>query len=301
MTQPLLAGVEAGGTKFVCGLGHADGTVLWRESVATTTPEETLVTLRRMFDTARARFGAPVAAGVASFGPLQLDRQSSVFGSIGNTPKPGWAGFDLAGAVSAALACPVTIDTDVAGAGLAEARLGGGKGLRTLAYLTVGTGVGGALILDGQPLHSTPHPEMGHISLSRHADDLAFAGVCPYHGDCLEGLASGPAIKARTGKPLSSLEPEHPIWSIVSDYLAQACVDLHLVFAPNRIVLGGGVMSNRRLFDLIRERVVTLNNGYVSELSDRSRLAEMIIPPALGDNAGLIGAFLLAAPAAPSL
>lgn len=301
MSEGIVAGLEAGGTKFICGLGRADGTLLWRESVATAKPAETIAAVAKAFAAGAAKVGQqPTAAGIASFGPIDLDPRSGGFGAIGTTPKAGWAGVNLRSAVADVLGCPVTIDTDVTGAGMAEARFGVGKGVQSLVYLTVGTGVGGALIINGEPHHGPLHPEMGHITLARHISDEDFEGVCPFHGDCLEGLASGPAIQARTGKALAMVAAAHPVWRILADYLAQACLTVHLIATPDRIILGGGVMANKRLFALVHERVVQRNNGYSPALADPKNVAEMIQPPALGDNAGLIGAFLLAGrPARP--
>ena len=298
MNAPLFAGVEAGGTKFVCGVGGGPQEIIRRCIVPTTTPEETLGAVTAFFEQCAVELGPMAAAGVASFGPLDLDPGSPTYGSITDTPKANWSGFGLRAEISRALRCPVAIDTDVTGSGLAEAALGAGRGLSSLAYVTVGTGIGGALIQDGKPMHRVNHPEMGHITLRRHQRDGDFTGVCSFHGDCLEGMASGPSVMARYGKRLSDLPPDSPIWAILADYLAQLCSAIQLIGAPQRIVMGGGVMSNSALFGLIRDEFRRRNNGYMRGAGDADAVARFIVPPELGDDAGLIGALLMAQAAA---
>lgn len=294
MTDKLLAGIEAGGTKFVCGVARGPDEILRTISVATDRPESTMARVAAFFEAAAAEFGPVTAGGCASFGPIDLDRTSASHGCLVNTPKPGWSGFNLVQALERLWRAPVSLDTDVAGAGLAEWALGAGRGLEALAYVTVGTGVGGALIVDGRPAHRAVHPEMGHISPRRHGEDLAFAGVCPFHGDCLEGLASGPAIVERFGAPLSDLAETSPAWRILPDYLAQLCRTITLIGAPGRIVLGGGVMSNTALYGLTRAEFLRQSHGYLSHLSTPEAVEAFIAPPALGGLAGLTGALLLA-------
>ena len=294
MKPPLVAGIEAGGTKFVCGVGRNPGEVLRSHRVATTRPAETLAEVIDFLKDAEAEFGPLQALGVASFGPLDLEASSPTYGSLTTTPKPGWAGFDLRGTLAAALGRPVAIDTDVAGAGLAEARLGAGRGLASLAYVTVGTGIGGALIVDGRPMKGLGHAEMGHIPVQRHPGDAAFAGICPFHGDCLEGLASGPSARARHGVPLEQLGQSAPVWPVLADYVAQLCLCVAMIGAPQRIVLGGGVMANPVHLPLVREALHRRNNGYLAHLSGREVLETYLVAPALGDHAGLIGAMMLA-------
>ncbi len=294
LALPLLAGIEAGGTKFVCGVGQAPGEILRSHTVPTREPAATLPEVRRFFAEASAEFGPIASAGIASFGPLDLDPASSGYGSVIDTPKRGWSDFNLRRAVSEGLRCRVAIDTDVAGSGLAEAAMGAGRGRSAIAYVTIGTGVGGALIVDGKPLHKVLHPEMGHIPLRRHPLDAGFAGVCPFHGDCLEGLANGPSVVARTGQRLSDLPAASPVWAILADYLAQLCLSIRLIGTPQRIIMGGGVMSNTALYPLIHAEILRQNNGYLRGLATLEAVRDYVVPPALGDKAGLIGALLMA-------
>lgn len=282
---PMHGAVEAGGTKFVLAVGRSPTQIGARHEIPTRSPQETLDEAAQWF--ARQ---APVAAiGIASFGPVELDHASPRWGHITNTPKPGWAGCDIAGHFARALGVPVGFDTDVNGAALAEARWGAGQGSASLAYVTVGTGIGGGLVIDGVPVHGVAHPEMGHIFPRRDREDSAFAGVCPHHGDCLEGLASGPAIMARWGGSLSDLPAGHEAHDLVAGYLAQLCHSLQAMTACEAIVLGGGVAKAPGLIERVQEAAARLGAGY---LPGNSR--HRIVPPALGDNAGLAGALMLA-------
>jgi fructokinase len=284
-TLPLLAGIEAGGTKFVLAVGTAPDAITARHVISTRTPAETLAQASAWF----AAQGAIAAMGIASFGPVELDPASQRWGHVTNTPKPGWANCDLAGHFGRSLGVPVGFDTDVNGAALAESRLGAGRGAGSLAYVTVGTGLGGGLILDGQLVHGAAHPEMGHMLPRRHAADADFPGICPHHGDCLEGLVCGPAIIARWGAPLSDLAVDHPGHAIIADYLAQLCHSLIAITAVEIIVLGGGVMNTPGLVERVRDRTTVLGNAYFPG-GERHR----ILRPALGDNSGIIGALMLA-------
>lgn len=278
--------IEAGGTKFVLGVADGQGRITDTLRVPTTTPDETLGAALAWF---RQRGGAFDAIGIASFGPLDLNRASSTWGHITRTPKPYWAGTDLAGIFARAFSCPVGLETDVNGAALAEARWGAGQGHGSLLYLTVGTGVGGGFVSDGRLLSGLSHPEMGHIRLPRHPDDLGFAGACPFHGDCLEGLASGPAIIARWGAPLSELGEGHPGRQIIAWYLAQAMVTFQAIMEPARIVLGGGVTGTPGLLDLVRAEAERSAAGYFA-----GNLREVIVAPGLGERSGLLGALAVA-------
>ena len=277
--------VEAGGTKFVLGVAMDKDTIEATARIDTTTPDETI---GAMVDWFRGQ-GALNVIGVASFGPLQLDRQSPSWGHIGQTPKPHWSGADIAGPLQAAFACPVAIDTDVNGAALAEYHWGAGQGQCSMLYFTIGTGVGGGAVVDGKILHGLSHPEMGHMSLPRHPDDLEFAGTCPFHGACLEGLASGPAIKARWGMSLSQLPVDHPAHDIIAFYIAQTVVTMQAIFAPGRVIFGGGVMGTPGLIDRVRRQAVMLGSGYF-----RGDPNQIVVLPGLGDKAGLLGALALA-------
>ena len=278
--------VEAGGTKFVLGIADADGTILARHRVETTTPAATLGDSIAWF---RAQPGAPLAGlGIASFGPLDLDPASPTWGHLRATPKPHWAGAAIAPTFAAAFGCPVAIDTDVNGAALAEALWGAGKGLDSLLYLTVGTGIGGGFVADGRILRGLTHPEMGHIRVPRHTDDAGFAGCCPFHGDCLEGLASGPAIRARWGASLSELPADHPAAGMVAWYLGRALATFQAVLEPARIVLGGGVMATPGLLDRVRDETAMAGAGYFV-----GEAAEVVVSPGLGTDSGLLGALAL--------
>lgn len=292
--SPSLYGcIEAGGTHFVVGLVSGDGEVVDTVTLPTTTPVETLGAAIAWLDAALRHRGALAAIGIATFGPVELDPASPRWGHIVATPKPGWADTDLAGVFARHFALPVGLDTDVGAAALAEARWGAARGLKVAVYVTVGTGIGGGALIDGRPLRGLTHPEMGHFYPRRHPSDADFAGVCPFHGTCLEGLASGPAILARWGRPLSDLPEDHPAHAVVGWYLAQLAVTLQAVLEPGVIVIGGGVGSSGRLLDEVRRQAGELAAGYF-----RGRTAALIRAPELGDRAGLMGAYLLAREAA---
>jgi fructokinase len=283
------AGIEGGGSKFVVAFGTRPGDLSDPIVYRTTTPEETL---GRAVDEITA--AGPVAAiGFASFGPLDLRAGSESFGRIAETPKPGWSGADVTGALHAAFGVPIGFDTDVNGAALGEQRWGAGQGLDTFLYLTVGTGIGGGGLVRSQPMRGLSHPEMGHLRTPRHPDD-SFAGVCPFHGDCLEGMAAGPAIEARWGRRAEHLEYQSaPAVEMEAWYLGTALADLALVTSPQRIVLGGGVMNLPGLLEAVRHRFVECLGGYLpyQEVLDAE---SFIVRPGLGDRAGVLGAIALA-------
>ena len=293
ITQDELYGaVEAGGTKFVCALGRASGDILDEVRIETRDPASTLTQVIQFAAHAEAQHGEVRAFGVGAFGPLELRRNSPTYGFITNTPKPGWANTDLLGSLGRAVARPLGFDTDVNGAALAEWRWGAGRDLDSLVYVTVGTGIGAGVIHHGRPVHGLMHPEIGHVRVHRHPADNGFPGICPFHGDCLEGLSSGPAIVARTGRPLSAAELEDPIWDIEADYLGQLCAQLVLMHSPQRIFLGGGVMHQKRLFGGIRTRMLHWLQGYVPH--PELQATGFIVPPGLGGAAGIKGALALA-------
>jgi fructokinase len=296
--RPLYGGIEAGGTKFVCAIGHEPNQPLQVATFPTRDPERTLADVVGFFQGRVAAKGKLTGLGVASFGPLALEPNSQQFGRIGSTPKPGWSHFDLRGHLARSLSCPILLDTDVNGAGRAEAVFGAGQGRRLFAYLTIGTGIGGGLIQDGRPVFGLTHAEMGHILVRRHPLDQDFPGLCPFHQDCLEGLASGAAIMARQGHSLSGQPEDHPLWQIVTDYIAQLCGTLMLIAAPERIILGGGVMANGKLLPLVRAEMTRRLNGYIDHPALARQSEDLIVPPGLGDRAGVIGALLLAEEAA---
>jgi fructokinase len=297
-SRRLFGAVEAGGTKFVCAIGDENGQILAELRFPTTDPASTLAVVRDFFGERRGAFGALSAIGVASFGPVILDRQSAKYGFIGNTPKAGWSHVDVVGMLAREFSCPVGFDTDVNAAALAEHRWGAGRDTANLVYLTVGTGIGGGVLVDGAPLHGLMHPEIGHIHPRRHPLDVSFQGICPFHGDCLEGLASGPAILARCGADLSCLDAAHVQWAMQADYLGQLCAQLVLTVSPQRIILGGGVMAQARLFPLIRQRTLHWLGGYVDRSEILTDVHHYIVPPTLGARAGVLGGIGLAIDAA---
>jgi fructokinase len=298
--QPTLYGaIEAGGSKFVCAIATDEGAILEEARLPTTDPASTLTATLEFLQQGSRHHGHLSAVGIASFGPIVLDRQSQHYGFIGKTPKAGWSHVDMVGAVRIAFDCPVAFDTDVNAAALAEHRWGAGRDIDNLVYVTVGTGIGGGVLANGAAVHGLVHPEIGHLLVRRHSLDAAFAGVCPYHGDCLEGVASGPAILKRSGQELSLLPMDHPQWEIEADYLGQMCAALVLTLSPQRIIMGGGVMNQQQLLPLIRGRMLHWLAGYIDhhELLQQPRY---VTAPALGARAGVMGAAALAADACNS-
>ena len=289
---PAYGCIEGGGTKFVVGVAHSPGEVLATARFPTTTPAETLGAVASWFREQTAHHGPVAALGIGSFGPIELDRASPEWGHVLNTPKPAWRGADVVGPLAAALGVPIGLDTDVNAAAIAEHRWGAAQGQRVAAYVTVGTGIGGGMIVGGEPVRGVTHPEIGHAPVRRHRDD-DFPGICPVHGDCLEGLAAGPAIIARWGESLSDLPPDHPGHEIVAWYLGQIAVTLQAVLEPGRIVFGGGVMKTPGLIDRVRRHASAIGAGYFRGLAE-----EVIVAPGLGDRAGLLGALALAMDAA---
>jgi fructokinase len=288
----ILGGIEAGGTKFVCAVGTGPDDLRAETRFPTTTPEETIGRAIAFFED-QAKGSSLAAIGIASFGPVDPNPDSPRFGYITTTPKPGWADTDFAGRVGRALGVPVGFDTDVNGAALGEHRWGAAQGLDTFIYLTIGTGIGGGGLVNGGPMHGLIHPEMGHVRLPRHPDD-AFPGVCPYHADCLEGMATGPALEARWGQPAETLPADHPAWEMEAHYLANGLVNFICTLSPQRILMGGGVMEQSHLFPMMRHKVQVLLNGYVQTPEILDRVDKYIVPPALGDRAGVLGAIALA-------
>ncbi|PKN91814.1 MAG: fructokinase [Chloroflexi bacterium HGW-Chloroflexi-6] len=292
---PLYGGIEAGGTKFVCAVGTGPDDIRAEVRFPTTSPAETIKKAVAFFEEQQKLLNRPLTAlGIAAFGPLDPNRGSPTFGFITSTPKPGWQNADLAGEVRRALKLPVGFDTDVNGAALAEGRWGAAQGLDTFLYLTIGTGIGGGGMVGGKLMHGLVHPEMGHIRLPRDRQADPFEGFCLYHGDCLEGLASGPALEKRWGVKAETLPPEHPAWALEALYLGLALSDFICTLSPQRIILGGGVMSQPHLFPLVRAETLRLLNGYVRSPQILEKIDEYIVPPALGARAGVLGAFALA-------
>jgi fructokinase len=268
--------------------------LLVQERFPTSSPEATLATMREFLHRGRSTFGALEAIGIGSFGPLELDTGSSRYGYITETSKVGWRNTDIVGSLTREFSCPIGFDTDVNAAALAEQRWGAARDVLNMVYVTIGTGIGGGVIVQGNLVHGLMHPELGHVYPRRHPLDAGFSGVCPYHGDCMEGVASGPAILARTGVPLSELDLNHLQWEIEADYLGQLCALLVLTLSPQRIVLGGGVMAHERLLPLIRERMGHWLGGYVQRGALLQGVDAYVVPPALGGLSGLLGALALA-------
>jgi fructokinase len=267
---------------------------------ATTTPEETI---RRAIDFIEAQgqqAGELSGLGIGSFGPLDLDRDSPTYGYITSTPKSGWASTNLLRPFQKAFNLPVGFDTDVNAAALGEHRWGAAQGLTDFIYLTVGTGIGGAAVVNQRLVHGMIHPEMGHMHIPHDWDADPFPGICPYHGDCLEGLATGPAIQSRWQHRGEDFPPDHPAWVLEAKYLALGITNLIFAFSPQCIILGGGVMKQAQLFPLIRTKVQELLGGYISAPQVLENIEQYIIPPGLGSQAGVLGAVALAQQAAES-
>lgn len=289
MAQRLIGAIEAGGTKFVAALAGEDGIVLAQTRIPTQTPAECFPVLAEFFRTAAAAHGPIAAFGVASFGPIDIDPASPAYGTFTTTPKPGWAGarfHDVLGGFGA----PIIVDTDVNGAALGEWAKGAGQGCTTLAYTTIGTGIGSGVVRDGLPIMGFSHYESGHIPMPHDLGADPFSGCCPFHGDCLEGLASGPAIEARWGSSLSRLGSQADKIELIAGYIAQLAVSLVLLHMPDRLIFGGGVMKAPGLIEALRRATEAKLGGYIQAPQLDPGLERYIVAPALGDEAGIIGA-----------
>jgi fructokinase len=283
--------IEAGGTKFVCAVGTGPEDLIV-ESFPTEGPEQTVDALVRfLHDNGKGRLSA---AGVASFGPVDLNPASSTYGHITASPKLAWQNFDLAGSIRRALGAPVGFDTDVNAAALGEARWGAGQNYSDFLYLTVGTGIGGGAVVNGQLVHGLVHPEMGHIRVPHDRERDPYPGGCPFHRDCLEGLAAGPTLEARWGTPAHLLPPDHPAWELEAHYLALGLATWVCTLSPQRVILGGGIMHQWHLFPMIRRELAALLNGYIRSPSVLGEMDDYVVPPSLGDRAGVLGAMVLA-------
>ncbi len=290
----IFGAIEAGGTNFNCAVGSGPDNILARTRIATTTPKETLAAVYAFFQSAIATHGKIEALGLACFGPVDLDRQSPGYGHILRTPKKYWSNTDIVGKLKKRLQVPVGFETDVNGAALAELEWGAGQGLRSLVYMTIGTGIGGGVIVNGRMVDGLIHPELGHMLVPRHARDTQYQGHCPYHGDCLEGLACGPAIHARWGAPAEKLEPDHIAWEVEADYLGSMCMNITATLSPQRIILGGGVMRQPFLIQKVRDVFQHKFNDYLPLDVRAGGLEKYIVTPGLGGRAGIAGAFKLA-------
>lgn len=282
-----LGAIEAGGTKFVCGIGNEHGQLEDVISFPTGHPDETIPKVTGYFKDQGVE-----AMGVGSFGPIDISQDSPSYGYITTTPKPGWADYDLLGTLKQAFPVPFGWDTDVNAAAFGEVKWGAAQGLSNCLYMTVGTGVGVGVYAEGRLVHGLVHPEGGHVPVRRHPED-DYAGRCPYHGDCLEGMAAGPAIEARWGKKGQELPAGHKAWELEAFYLAQSVTQAILLLSPQKILLGGGVMQQPQLLPLIREAVGRNLNGYVSSDAITKHMDEYIAAPGLGQRAGLCGALAL--------
>lgn len=283
-----IGAVEAGGTKFVLALADIEGAILDQVRIDTRAPRETFAEMTAWFDAAAPRHGTIGAFGVGSFGPIGIDPAQPDFATFTTTPKPGWRGASFRDAL-ACFEVPFALDTDVNAAALGEWLAGAGKGCGSLAYTTIGTGIGTGVLKDGTALAGWSHYESGHLLVRRDPARDSFAGVCPFHGDCLEGLASGPAIEARWGHDLSSASPDQI--ALIADYAAQLAATLVLLHRPERMIFGGGVMKAPGMIEAIRELSRAKLAGYIAEWDED--LTHRIVPPALGDLAGITGAIEL--------
>lgn len=298
-TSVLYGGIEAGGTKFVCAVGSGPDDIRATHRFPTTTPDETLIQAQEFF--AKWHAETPLRAiGIAAFGPVDPTPGSKYYGHITTTPKPHWAHTDVVGRFADQFGIPIAFDSDVNGAALGEHTWGAAQGLDTFVYLTVGTGIGGGGMVGGKLLHGLMHPEMGHMLLPHDLEIDPFPGWCPYHGDCLEGLAAGPAIEKRWGTPASQLPPDHAAWALEAHYLALGLANITLVLSPQRIILGGGVMDQTHLYPAIRTRLQEILNGYIQKDALAAGIDEFVVPPGLGNRAGVLGSIALAITAARS-
>lgn len=291
--MPLFGGIEAGGTKFVCAIGTGPDDLRNEVRFPTTTPDETIGQAIAYFKQQAAQ--QPLdAIGIASFGPVDPHPESKTWGYITTTPKPHWHNTEFAPFIQREIGVPVGFDTDVNGAALGESRWGAAQGLNNFIYLTIGTGIGGGAMVNGWLLHGLLHPEMGHILLPPRPDDPTPQGFCPYHGHCLEGMANGPAIEKRWGQKAETLAKVHPAWELEAHYLAVGLEGLICTLSPQRIIMGGGVMEQEQVFPLLRQKVLDLLNGYVQAPAILDQIDSYIVPPGLGNRAGICGAIALA-------
>lgn len=278
-----LGALEAGGTKMVCAIGDETGRIYEQISIPTKTPEETVPEMIDYFKKAGVE-----ALGIGCFGPIDPDRSSSTYGYITSTPKLAWANYNIVGVFEKALGCPVGFDTDVNGSVLGEVTFGQAKGKNCVIYVTIGTGVGAGIYIEGKLLHGMLHPEAGHVMIQRRADDT-YGGKCPYHKNCLEGMAAGPAVEERWGQKAVALKDREEVWDLEAYYIAQALSGYILTLSPELIILGGGIMHQEQLFPMIRRYVAEMLNGYIQteELKD---MEHYIVPASLGDDQGIMGA-----------
>ncbi len=294
MSIPILVAIEGGGTKFICAVGNQTGEILAKNHIPTTTPSETLGRVIAFLQEQERELGQFRAIGIACFGPLDPQPASPTYGKILPTPKPGWTNADIVGKIQAAFDIPITFDTDVNGAALGEWRWGAARELDTFIYLTIGTGIGGGGLINNQLMHGLIHPEMGHIRIPHDFEADPFEGICPFHKDCFEGLASGPAIQARWGQPAETLSPDHPAWKLEAHYIALALANYICTLSPQRIILGGGVSKQTHIFPQIHNEVQSILNKYIQSPQILAHIQDYIVPAGLGEQAGVLGALALA-------
>jgi fructokinase len=285
----LYGGIEAGGTKWVCAVGNGPSDMRGTTTFPTTEPDETIARAVEFF----AANGGLEAVGVGSFGPIERRRSSQSFGFITTTPKPGWAQTDVAGRLEESLDVPVAFDTDVNAAALGEQHWGAAVGLDSFCYVTVGTGIGGGVVVNGQLVHGLLHPELGHMRIPHDRVADPFPGSCPYHGDCFEGLASGEAMRLRWGKGAHELDDD-AAWHLEAQYLGLGLMNVICVLSPERIILGGGVMKEATLLARVQERLRELLAGYFDAPELKDLIGDFVVRPGLGDRAGVLGAIALA-------
>ncbi|GAB4487255.1 MAG: ROK family protein [Anaerolineales bacterium] len=292
--SPLFGGIEGGGTKFVCAVGTGPGDVRAEVRFATTTPADTLQRATDFFKQQEQALGPLAAIGFGSFGPIDPRPDSPTFGHILPTPKPGWSMADVVGPLRKAFDIPIGFDLDVNAAALAEGRWGAGQGCNPLMYITIGTGIGAGVLLNGRLAHGLLHPEAGHVPLPHDRERDPFAGACPFHGDCFEGLAAGPALEKRWGQKAETLPPEHSAWDLEAHYIALALCSYIYTLSPQRIILGGGVSQQPQVMTLVREKVPALLNGYIQSPEILEHIENYIVNPGLGNQSGVLGALALA-------
>lgn len=291
----LYGAIEAGGTKFVCAVAGGADDIRDTATFPTTTPAETLEAVCGFFSDFQVKTGEEIdAIGVACFGPIDMHAASEKYGYITSTPKPGWQDTDVVGFLKGKFGIPIGFDTDVNAAAYGEFLWGAGKGLDVVLYLTVGTGIGGGLCVNGKPLHGLMHPEMGHVIVHQDKSVDPFECNCPYHDNCLEGLASGKSVDLRWGQHASELEDGHAAWELEADYLAQGIMNYILTVSPEKVILGGGLMHKEHLYKMVREKVQQKLNGYVNVPAITDNIKDYIVSPGLGVKSGICGAIGLA-------
>lgn len=286
--------IEGGGTKFVCAFGNGPSNIRAETRFETTTPRETMGRVIEFFQQQEEKLGKLASIGFASFGPVDPNPASPTYGHILPTPKPGWSNANVVGMLRERFDVPIVFDTDVNGAAFGEWRWGKAQGLQTFIYLTVGTGIGGGVYAEGKLLHGLIHPEMGHILIRHDWENDPFEGVCPFHGDCFEGLASGPAMEKRWGTRGTLLTPDHPAWDLEAEYIAQALANYVFTLSPQRIIIGGGVGSVSHLLPRAQKRMRELINDYIQSPAILENIESFVVHPGLGNRSGMLGAIALA-------